>query len=111
MRLKKTLIGCIVALVLTGFGLGFAAARKGPGQDKRQIARADYTIVGATDRPPEQAFPKSWGRLVNYVLDENTNRKLFVFEAEDGTIRTVRTRLNWDKHLIEDTDVITIARK
>lgn len=72
---------------------------------------ADYTIVGATDRPPEQAFPKNWGRLVNYVLDENTNRKLFVFEAEDGTIRTVRTRLNWDKHLIEDTDVITIARK
>ena len=37
--------------------------------------------------------------------------ELFVFEAEDGTIRAVRTRLDWNNHLITSTDAITIGRK
>ena len=110
MKHRRTLIG-IVVLVVAGFGLGFAAAKKGPEQDKRQIVMADYEIAADTNPASEQTLPKNWGRLVNYVMEENTSRKLFVFEAEDGTIRAVRTRLDWNNHLIASTDVITIERK
>ena len=109
MKYKRTLVS-IVVFVVAGFGLGFAA-RKGPTQDNRQIVTADYEIAGATNSPTEQTFPKNWGRLVNYVVDEGADRKLFVFEAEDGTIRAVRTRLDWNNHLITSTDAITIGRK
>jgi hypothetical protein len=109
MKYKRTLVS-IVVFVVAGFGLG-VAAKKGPAQDKRQIVTADYEIAGATNSPTEQTFPKNWGRLVNYVVDEGTDRKLFVFEAEDGTIRTVRTRLDWNNHLIASSDVLTIGRK
>ena len=68
MKYIRTLVS-IVVFVVAGFGLGFAA-RKGPTQDNRQIVTADYEIAGATNSPTEQTFPKNWGRLVNYVVDE-----------------------------------------
>jgi len=34
----------------------------------------------------------------------------FVFEDEDGTIRIVKTDLNWAKDKIDDAEVITIGR-
>jgi hypothetical protein len=110
MKHKRTLI-TIVVVVVASFGLGFAAARKGPEPDKKEIVMADDATAATTNSPTEQTFPKNWGRLVNYVFDETSDRKLFVFEAEDGTIRAVRTRLDWNNHLIASTDVITIGRK
>jgi hypothetical protein len=110
MNRKRTLI-TIVVLVVASFGLGLGAARKRPEQDKQQIVVPDNEIAGSTNSPIEQTFPKNWGHLVNYVMEEGNTRKLFVFEAEDGTIRAVRTRLDWNNHLIASTDVITISRK
>jgi len=108
MKYKRTV--SVVVLVLA-FGLGFTTARERPKQDNQQVLIEGNEISGANNSPAEQTFPKSWGRLVDYVMDESTPRKLFVFEAEDGTIRAVRTRLDWKNHLIENTDVMTIGRK
>src|ERR1700738_2261218 len=111
MKHNRTLIICMAALVLASFGMGLATAQKGQEQDKRQVLMADYQITRDIDPQPGQSFPKNWGRLVNYVLDSNTSRKLLVFEAEDGTIRVARMSLDWNNHVIDEADVITIGRK
>lgn len=106
---RRTLSLCVIGFVCTAFGLGFAPAEQGQ-QDKRQVMMTDYKITGTIDPVSGQTFPKSWGRLVN-VFDVNTGKQYFVFEAEDGTIRDVRTTLDWKKHSIESAEVITIGRK
>jgi hypothetical protein len=106
---RRMLTLCIVASICMAFGLGFAAAQQTE-EDKRQILMTDYKVTGTIDAVPGQTFPRSWGRLVN-VFDVNTGKQYFVFEAEDGTIRNVRTVLDWKKHVIESADVITIGRK
>jgi len=68
-------------------------------------------IKGTMDPVPGHSFPKSWGRVVTYfVQPTGAGHRFLVFEAADGTIRMVRVDLDWDKHRIEDADVITIGR-
>ncbi|MEK6407361.1 MAG: hypothetical protein AABN34_10385 [Acidobacteriota bacterium] len=111
MKNRRVQTICILALVLTIFGWGLASVQKDHQKDKPKSSTADYKITGTIDPVPGQSIPKSWGRLVNYVFDpRRSDRKLFVFEAEDGTIRMVRMKLDWGSHLIDDAEVITIGR-
>ena len=101
---------CIVAVTCLAFGLGFAAAQRGL-EDKRQILLTNFKVTGTIEPVPGQTFPRKWGRLVNLVFDPSDNRSYFMFESEDGTVRAVRTTVDWKDHVIENIDVMTIGRK
>ena len=76
--------------------------------------RTNYKITGIIEPEAGQSFPRSWGRLVSYEVASNQygniNEQRFVFEDEDGTIRIVKTDLNWSDDMIDDAEVITIGR-
>ena len=82
--------------------------------DKRAVLGTDYKITGHINPTFGQTFPSSWGRLVNYTTGSDNygtiKEQRFVFEANDGTIRVVKTDLNWGSDLIDDAEVITIGR-
>ena len=102
-----------VFIASLGFGLGQEVGNRDKG-DKRQAIGTDYKITGYIDPMPGQSFPNSWGRLVNYqgVGDQygRVREQRFIFEDDDGTIRIVKTDLNWNSNLIDDAEVITIGR-
>ena len=111
MKKRQSLTALTVATVITIFGLGLAATRKGNQKNEQQISTAGYKIKGTMEPIPGHSFPKSWGRVVTYfVQPSGAYHRFFVFEAGDGTIRMVRVDLDWDHHRIEDADVITIGR-
>ena len=109
MKKKRSLTVLTVAIVLTIFGLGLAATQRDNQKNKGQTTTG-YQITGTLEPIPGYSVPKSWGRLVTYFIHPGKDVKFWVFEAEDGTIRMVRVDLDWDKHRIEDADVITIGR-
>lgn len=111
MKKRRSLTALAVAIVLAIFGLGLAATQRDNQENKQQTLTPGYKIKGTLDPVPGYSVPKSWGRLVTHVIQPSgAYHKLFVFEAGDGTIRIVRLDLDWDKHRIEDADVITIGR-
>lgn len=111
MKKRRSLTVLAVAIVLTIFGLGLAATQRDNQKNEGQTLTTSYKIKGTLDPVPGYSFPKNWGRLVTYFIQPSgAYHKLFVFEAGDGTIRIVRVDLDWDKHRIEDADVITIGR-
>jgi len=112
MRRKRSLTVLMAVIALTIFGLG-PAATQGDNQEIKQqpTSTTSYKIKGSLEPVPGHSFPKSWGRVVTYfVQPTGAGHRFLVFEAEDGTIRFVRLDLDWDKHRIEDADVITIGR-
>ncbi|HLE64091.1 MAG TPA: hypothetical protein VI750_13160 [Pyrinomonadaceae bacterium] len=110
MRRKRSLTVLMAVIALTIFGLG-PAATQGDNQENKQPTTIGYKIKGSMDPVPGHSFPKSWGRVVTYfVQPTGAGHRFLVFEAADGTIRMVRVDLDWDKHRIEDADVITIGR-
>ena len=82
--------------------------------DKRGVLGTNYKITGIIEPEAGQSFPRSWGRLVGYEIASNQGGRIkeqrFVFEDEDGTIRIVKTDLNWSDIKIDDAEVITIGR-
>jgi len=82
--------------------------------DKRGVLGTNYEITGIIEPEAGQSFPRSWGRLVGYEIASNQGGRIkeqrFVFEDEDGTIRIVKTDLNWSDIKIDDAEVITIGR-
>ena len=82
--------------------------------DKRGVLGTNYEITGIIEPEAGQSFPRSWGRLVGYEIASNQGgaikQQRFVFEDEDGTIRIVKTDLNWSDDMIDDAEVITIGR-
>jgi len=84
------------------------------GADKRAVLGTNYKITGHINPVSGQTFPLSWGRLVNYTTGSDQygtiKEQRFVFEANNGTIRVVKTDLNWGSDLIDDIEVITIGR-
>jgi len=82
--------------------------------DKRGVLGTNYEITGIIEPEAGQSFPRSWGRLVNYAVVGDQYARIreqrFVFEGEDGTIRIVKTDLNWSDAWIDDAEVITIGR-
>jgi len=82
--------------------------------DKRGVLGTNYKITGITEPEAGQSFPRRWGRLVGYEIASNSygaiREQRFVFEDEDGTIRIVKTDLNWSDDMIDDAEVITIGR-
>jgi hypothetical protein len=114
MNRRRVLAVGIVALVISGLTVGFVSGQKDQAKDKSETLGTNYKITGNIDPVPGQTFPKSWGRLVNYAAVGSNNGTIreqrFVFEAADGTIRIVKTDLNWNTDLIDDAEVITIGR-
>ena len=110
MKHRRTLMIFPMAFTCLVFGLGFATAERGQ-EDKREILMTNYRVTGTIKPLPGQTFPRKWGRLVNLVFDPSDNKSYFIFEAEDGTVRAVRTKLDWKDHVIENIDVMTIGRK
>ena len=100
-------------LVVLALSFGYVSGRNHK-RDKQEVLGTDYKITGHIEPIDGQSFPRAWGRLVNYsgVGDSRgtVREQRFVFEAEDGTIRIVKTDLNWNSDLIDDAEVITIGR-
>ncbi len=79
--------------------------------DKRGVLGTNYKITGIIEPEAGQSFPRSWGRLVVvHAIGMNRSEQFFVFEAENGTIRIVKTDLDWGNNWIDDAEVITIGR-
>ena len=129
MDIKKNLVFCVVGFIGLGLVVGqqskvsaqIPAAVKNneplgldKGADKSAVLGTNYKITGHINPVSGQTFPLSWGRLVNYTTGSDREgiikEQRFVFEATDGTIRVVKTDLNWRTDLIDDIEVITIGR-
>jgi len=129
MNIRKNLVFCVMGLL----GLSFVLGQKDKtyaqipvvvnnneprgldkGADKRAVLGTNYKITGHINPVSGQTFPLSWGRLVNYTTGSDQygtiKEQRFVFEANNGTIRVVKTDLNWGSDLIDDIEVITIGR-
>ncbi len=103
------LTGLIVFLCTSVYVLSQRAHKS----DKRGVLGTNYKITGIIEPEAGQSFPRGWGRLVGYEIVGNQGRvkeQRFVFEDEDGTIRIVKTDLNWSDDMIDDAEVITIGR-
>lgn len=133
MSIKKNLVLYMICLFGFSAGLGFVVGQQSKasahiptttsnkepmgldrGADKRAVLGTNYKITGHINPVSGQTFPLSWGRLVNYTTGSDREgiikEQRFVFEANDGTIRVVKTDLNWRTDLIDDIEVITIGR-
>lgn len=115
MNVRKNLVLSLLGLLGLSVGLGFVLGQqKSTRSDKSMELGTNYKITGHIEPIPGQTFPSSWGRLVNYTSGSDNNgiikEQRFVFEASDGTIRVVKTDLNWNRDLIDDAEIITIGR-
>lgn len=129
MNIRKNLVFCVMGLLGLSFVLGqkdktnaqipVVVNNNEPGvldksADKRAVLETNYKITGHINPVSGQTFPLSWGRLVNYTTGSDQygtiKEQRFVFEANNGTIRVVKTDLNWGSDLIDDIEVITIGR-
>jgi len=104
----------LTGLIVCLFTLGYVLGQRDHKSDKRVVLGTNYEITGIIEPEAGQSFPKGWGRLVGYEIASNQGgvikQQRFVFEDEDGTIRIVKTDLNWSDDMIDDAEVITIGR-
>lgn len=104
----------LTGLIVCLFTLGYVLGQRDHKSDKRAVLETDYKITGIIEPEPGQSFPRDWGRLVGYEIASDKDGKIreqrFVFEDEAGSIRIVKTDLNWNKDKIDDAEVITIGR-
>jgi len=106
-----TFLTCLIVFLCTSV---YVLSQRDHKSDKRSVLGTDYKITGIIEPEPGQSFPRNWGRLVGYEIASNEygiiRQQRFVFEDEDGTIRIVKTDLNWSDDMIDDAEVITIGR-
>jgi len=106
----------LTGLIVCLFTLGYVLGQRDHKSDKRGVLETNYKITGIIEPEPGQSFPRNWGRLIGYEVANNSSggitEQRFVFVADDGygTIRIVKTDLNWAKDKIDDAEVITIGR-
>ena len=104
----------LTGLIVLLFTLGYVSGQTDHKSDKREVLGTNYEITGHIEAQSGQSFPRAWGRLVSYEIASDQygsiREQRFVFEDEDGTIRIVKTDLNWNRDLIDDAEVITIGR-
>ncbi len=107
-----TFLTCLIVFLCTSV---YVLSQRDHKSDKRGVLETNYKITGIIEPEAGQSFPRSWGRLVGYEIASNQGgvikQQRFVFEDEDGTIRIVKTDLNWSDDKIDDAEVITIGRK
>lgn len=80
-------------------------------KDVKEALGIDYDLRGRLNPAEGHHFPKSWGRLVNLLPIGGDLDWVFLFEAEDGTVRIVSVDLNWRKFDIDAVRVLTIGRE